>query len=105
MKKLSGLLFSILAFFHINALAQAGEWTWMTGSSGSNDPGNYGTMGVADPANIPPANYGPATWTDADGNFWMYGGGYDGLSAYSALWKFDPLTGWWTWMHGSVPVA
>ena len=42
-------------------------------------------------------------WTDAAGNFWLFGGnGYDsaGTSGYlNDLWKYS--AGQWTWMGGS----
>ena len=58
----------------------------------------FGTQGVADAANTPPALYGAGPFTDQAGNFWMFGGsGYD---SYAALWKYEPATNNWTWMKG-----
>jgi hypothetical protein len=58
--------------------------------------GNFWDAGVSDPANRPPSVYEPCEWPDHNGNFWMFGG-----DTYNCLWKFDPLTDEWTWMHGS----
>ena len=51
------------------------QWTWMGGSDLANNFGTFGIMGVADPANVPPAREGASSWTDASGNFWLFGGG------------------------------
>ncbi len=93
-----------------------GEWTWMGGSArvGSNDgqPGVYGTLGIADPANIPGGRDNPITWVDASGSIWLFSGmGFDsnGFQGYlNDLWKFDPTlgaNGEWTWMGGSNMVG
>jgi hypothetical protein len=75
----------------------AGEWTWMGGPNQSNEPGVYGTQGAAAPDNIPGARNGAVTWTDAAGNFWLFGG--TGADDFSYLWKYT--AGQWTWMSGS----
>lgn len=46
----------------------------MSGQQGEAIQGTYGTMGVEDPSNEPGSRFGAATWTDADGNFWLFGG-------------------------------
>jgi N-acetylneuraminic acid mutarotase len=81
-----------------------GLWTWMTGSSTTDAPGVYGTLGTAAPGNTPGSRAGAVSWTTADGSFWLFGG--TGLSNGSAallndLWKFSPTTGLWTWESGS----
>ena len=82
---LLGLLFVFsLAFAIISPLAhaQTSEWTWMGGSnvipSGSSEPGPpgvYGTMGVASATNMPGGRFYAASWTDKQGNLWLFGGG------------------------------
>ena len=37
-------------------------------------PGVYGTLGIAAAGNIPGARDSAATWTDSNGNFWLFGG-------------------------------
>jgi gliding motility-associated-like protein len=93
-----GFLFSVV--FLQDAAAQAGMWTWKKGSSAMNSNGSYGVQGIGSPFNEPPARYEAAQWTDLNGNFWMYGGGF-GMQRYSDLWKYDPALNEWTWMHGS----
>jgi N-acetylneuraminic acid mutarotase len=105
-------LFCCLLFVFANfAYSQtvANEWTWMGGSSSTNQPGVYGILGTPAATNAPGARYGAANWTDNDGNLWLFGGiGYDAsgnLDELNDLWKFDPSTNEWTWMAGSSNVV
>ena len=81
------------------------EWTWMSGSDTANAVGVYGTLGVASANNVPGARSGSVSWTDSNGNLWLFGG--DGLAASGAagklndLWKFSPTTNQWAWVSGS----
>jgi hypothetical protein len=89
----------------------------MGGSStvGSNggQAGVYGTLGTPASANIPGGRYSAASWIDASGNFWLFGGsGYDSTGTQgdlNDLWKYTPSatgdTGQWTWMGGSSTVG
>jgi hypothetical protein len=83
---------------------QSQNLTWMSGSTATNQPGVYGTMGVPSTTNIPGARSNACTWTDAAGNFWLYGGsGHDAFGNYAALgdlWKYIPSTNSWAWMNG-----
>ncbi len=83
------------------------KWTWVSGSNTVSQAGVYGTKGTADLANIPGAREGAVSWTDAQGNFWLFGGeGLDSASASSELndlWKFDGAS--WTWVSGSNTVS
>jgi N-acetylneuraminic acid mutarotase len=85
------------------------EWAWMGGSSSSGfEAGVYGTLGVPAAANIPGSRTGSATWTDSNGNLWLFGGdGWDisGNGGYlNDLWEFSPSTKEWTWMGGGSTV-
>ncbi|UCG60094.1 MAG: hypothetical protein JSU70_11335 [Phycisphaerales bacterium] len=79
------------------------NWTWVSGSSTTNQAGVYGTKGVPDPANVPGARWLCISWTGSSGNLWLFGGeGRDstGSSGYlNDLWKFDGTN--WTWVGGS----
>ena len=79
------------------------QWIWQGGSSGFNQAGIYGTLGVAAPGNIPGARFQAVSWKDASGDVWLFGGlGIDanGRSEFlNDLWKFSG--GQWTWMGGS----
>lgn len=80
------------------------QWTWMGGSNGPNQVGTYGTQGVPANSNQPGAREFAQFWTDASGNFWLFGG--DGFASTNTfgrladLWKYNPSTNQWTWMKG-----
>src|SRR5205823_4499582 len=90
----------IVCLTSFSTFAQQNEWTWMKGSSGVNSLGSYGTQGVANATNTPPALYEATQWTDKQGKFWLFGG-VGGFNEHNALWEFDPATNDWTWMKGS----
>ncbi len=71
------------------------EWTWVGGTNEVNQPGVYGTEGTPAAANIPPYTERAATWTDAAGAFWMFGGGAN------IMWRYSG--GEWTWIDGDPP--
>lgn len=82
----------------INCLS---PWVWLAGSNTTGATGVYGTLGVAAAGNVPGARIGAASWTDATGNFWLFGGaGPPTVQAFNDLWKFAPSTGLWTWVGG-----
>ncbi len=85
----------------------SGLWTWMSGDSSPGAAigslGHYGVRGVASASNAPGSRASAAFWTDAAGNFWLFGGqGYDAshFGYLNDLWKFAPATGEWTWVDG-----
>jgi PKD repeat protein len=90
-------------FLSSKLFAQPNEWTWMKGDNIPGQAGNYGTLGVTSPSNKPGARYEACQWTDLQGNFWLYGGGIV-ATRFSDLWKFEPSSNNWTWMHGSQTV-
>jgi hypothetical protein len=84
-----------------------------------NQGGAYNTVGTA---GVPGGRYGAATWTDAAGNLWMFGGNGNSSSSrglLNDLWEFNASTynpasysdltgapytstpGVWTWKGGS----
>jgi hypothetical protein len=86
----------------------AGAWTWVSGSNLVNQKGTYGTLGTADPANVPGARYSSVSWIDKQGNLWLFGGlGYDSVGTIgflNDLWEgsADSTGQWtWTWVSGS----
>ena len=85
-----------------------GEWTWISGSDTIGGPGSgsYGTLGVASANNVPPARLDASSWTDSEGNLWLFGGDTLDLTQQPVprapmndLWKFSK--GQWTWVNGS----
>lgn len=80
-----------------------GQWTWVSGTNLTFQPGVYGSEGTAAAGNMPGAREGAMNWTDAAGNLWLFGGmAIDATGAegeLNDLWKFS--AGQWTWESGS----
>ena len=76
-------------------------WAWMGGSNVHDSPFVYGTKGVPAATNTPGARSTLCPWTDAAGNFWLYGEetGAD-IRERNDLWKYDVSIGQWAWMAG-----
>ena len=68
----------------------------------------YGTEGVASAANIPGGRDGAVSWTDSNGNFWLFGGSrvdpIGNLGPRNDLWEYSPTSKEWTWVSGSSTV-
>ena len=79
------------------------NWTWVSGSNTGGQAGVYGTQGVASPSNVPGARSNSATWTDNQGNLWLFGGvtgnSQGATFLLNDLWKFDGSN--WTWVSGA----
>ena len=112
----SGCLFGFLLAFGIAALpagaqtSGVNEWTWIGGSNTAfegnlNMPEAWGTLGVFAPGNIPGAHEYTSSWTDKNGDFWLFGGeGKDSqgeLGTLNDLWRFSPSSNQWAWMGGT----
>lgn len=73
-----------------------------------NLPGIYGTKGTGSTSNLPGGRWGPASWADAGGNLWLFGGqgddGFDNPGLLNDLWKYNISSGQWTWVSGSKVV-
>jgi trimeric autotransporter adhesin len=80
-------------------LTRAYDWTWMKGSNANSPTASYGIQGIDSPANMLGGRSAAMTWSDAQGNLWVFGG-FNGLY-FSDLWRYSPSTGLWTWMKGS----
>ena len=79
------------------------EATWVSGSDTIEALGNYGSLGVAAPGNVPSSREQSSSWLDAGGNLWLFGGhNNDGVTCcfINDLWKFDGNN--WTWVSGST---
>jgi N-acetylneuraminic acid mutarotase len=82
------------------------QWTWIGGVSTANAAGVYGTQGVAAATNVPAGRNQAVGWTDASGNFWLFGGeGFNTATGFfhrlNDLWKFSPASSQATWIAGS----
>jgi hypothetical protein len=95
---LSVIAFSILLLliYPSFAFSQLNQWAWMNGHNNTNQYGVYGTAGIWSATNQPGARSECASWKDAAGNFWLFGGVGNGTNGFwgalSDLWKFDPQT-------------
>ncbi len=80
------------------------QWTWLKGSNGPAQQGNYGTLGVAAATNIPGARYYASGWAH-NSKLYLFGG--RGLTTSTTegvlndLWMFDLQTQHWTCLKGS----
>jgi hypothetical protein len=84
-----------------NYTTAVGAWTHVAGSSSVDQAGTYtGAVGTLSPG----ARVNPVSWTDATGNFWMFGGfGLDGsgtLGYLNDLWEYTG--GNWVWISGGT---
>ena len=77
-------------------------WTWVNGSDALNAVGVYGTRNIPATSNVPGARERAISWTDKNGNLWLYGGLMNGGSDFSDLWEYSPAINMWTWVSGSI---
>jgi hypothetical protein len=88
-------------------------WTWVGGSSQVDASATYGVEYKASTSNAPGARIGSVSWTDLEGNLWLFGGQGRGFPApglgqggLNDLLEYIPSTvagaaGTWTWVGGS----
>lgn len=80
-----------------------GEWTWMGGSNLIDQAGVYGTQGKSSASSVPGGRNSAMAWSDAAGNFYLFGGeGVDSSAVQGDLndmWKYSG--GEWTWISGA----
>ena len=116
---LSASLYGLLLGFALLTLPAAAqttapnEWTWMGGSSTSNQPGVYGTLGTPAAGNIPGGTAEAMSWIDKNGNFWVFGAGGSVTPSLGSpenglpndLWEFNTSSNEWTWIGGSSVIS
>lgn len=81
------------------------EWTWAGGSQTPGAPSVYGQQGMLASSNVPAARDSGMAWTDASGNFWLYGGQSTAAGTtqyYGDLWLYSTSAGQWMWVSGST---
>ncbi|HYV94308.1 MAG TPA: kelch repeat-containing protein [Chitinophagales bacterium] len=81
------------------------KWTWMSGTSASNDGGTADSFCISGTDLIPSSRLeNRACWSDTCGNFWTFGGGLTGNvnDNYNDLWSLNSQTLEWTMLRGSV---
>nr|MBK9650358.1 PKD domain-containing protein [Bacteroidota bacterium] len=65
-------------------------WKRINGSANSNQPGNYGSIGVAAATNIPSSRWGGNASIDLQGALWLFGGSENWSTFKNDLWRFVP---------------
>ena len=85
------------------------EWTWISGSQNVYGLSVYGPLGVATASAVPGARDHGVTFTDADGNLWLFGGFGDQpdgqtRGALAEMWKFSIASGQWALVSGDGTV-
>ena len=89
------------------------QWAWRGGSSsvGSSigQTGVYGTLASPASGNAPGGRFSANSWTDGNGNLWLFGGYGVGSTSTAGqlndLWEFNPTSNEWAWMGGSSAVG
>jgi hypothetical protein len=88
---------------------KGGVWIWISGGNTNlaNQNGVYGTPGTAAASNIPGGRHEAASWADASGNLWLFGGeGEDSVGTTNGilndLWVYNISSGQWTYVMGST---
>jgi hypothetical protein len=76
------------------------NWTWVNGSGLVGQTPVYGTLGVSSASNNPGGRVSSATWADASGNLWLFGGS-TAVGVCNDLWRYNITANQWTWMGGS----
>jgi Secretion system C-terminal sorting domain/Galactose oxidase, central domain len=78
-------------------------WTWVNGDKIIDQKAVYGAQGVPNSTNKPGSRYVSISWTDPDGELWLFGGyGYDAVNSgyLNDFWKYSPSNNMWTWIKG-----
>ncbi|HSQ79365.1 MAG TPA: kelch repeat-containing protein, partial [Candidatus Bathyarchaeia archaeon] len=82
------------------------KWGWISGADIVDQIGVYGTLATPAAANVPGSREDAASWRDASGRFWLFGGyGFDAAGyrdRLNDLWVYDPTSGNWAWMAGGT---
>jgi N-acetylneuraminic acid mutarotase len=69
------------------------QWTEVTGGSGDNTAGSYGTQGTVSVSASPGSRQAANSWIDTSGHLWLFGGtgyGAAGNGYLNDLWQFVP---------------
>jgi N-acetylneuraminic acid mutarotase len=101
-KAITVLFFAAASFQSSSFYSQT--FTWIHGTSMMDQFGIYGTLGTPAAANAPGGRVLSATWTDLQGNLWLFSGRGFGSSGnmdfLNDMWKYNVTTNQWTWVCG-----
>lgn len=91
---------------------ESGDTTSICGESSSQDTcaqdGAYGTQGVPAISNNPPSRSSSNSWSDSNGNLWVFGGAQaettneSGANLCNDVWVFETAADEWAWMNGTA---
>jgi len=101
------IAFALQAFLLNAQIDPRTPWTWMKGDHTTDNKGIYGNLGVSATSNKPGARTSATTWSDTNGNLWMFGGYGISNSEQGHLndfWKFETNTNKWTWISGDSSI-
>src|SRR5665213_476683 len=73
-----------------NYSVSTNKWTLMSGTSAFNGAGNFGTITVSSPTNMPPSRMGADGFVDNSGYLWLFGGWSGNGGFYNDMWRFVP---------------
>ncbi|MBW2733326.1 MAG: hypothetical protein JRH20_13130 [Deltaproteobacteria bacterium] len=82
----------------------SGQWTFISGSKTVGSEGVYLSLGSPDPTGVPCGRISARLAADPAGVLWLFGGFgriSGGDHSLNDLWRYEPLTGLWSWMAGS----
>lgn len=74
---------------------------WMGGTNLLNSVGIYGEINILSATSQPGSRELGASWTDKNGNLWLFGGVSNDVDRLNDLWRYNPYSKVWTWIKGS----
>lgn len=81
------------------------RWTWISGSTMPDDPGQYTSECIPGNSALPPSRFENRTarTTGCTNVFWTFGGTLNSSlsSDFNDLWSFNTQSEKWTWVSGS----
>ena len=82
-------------------------WTWMHGPGTPSSSPVYGVQGVFGPNVLPGETDAglQATWTDNNGDFWLFCNSGGSIMNNNSMWKYDVSLNQWAWIHGNIPYS
>jgi N-acetylneuraminic acid mutarotase len=75
-------------------------WNAYEDTIGVNQAPNFGIQGVPDSTNQPGGRDSYASWVDASGNLWLFGGEDSTGLSHNDLWMYNAAGKTWTWVSG-----
>lgn len=78
-------------------------WTWLNGAQYNETPYSfYSAIGVSSAQNYPRSRAKSQSWSDSEGNLWLFSGGNDEGYYLNDFWKYDVVSGNWILMGGGA---